>query len=114
MANININFKYLCSNCHRGKEGPHMSKEVDLKYKKELQDKLFYIFNEKEFFTESEIKQKLDISSSEFRRICKGITRHKEGYVREDIISKCMGGNLYLEDWEKEINALIKDISLVY
>ncbi|WP_242971107.1 HNH endonuclease [Clostridium botulinum] len=26
IANININFKYICPNCHRGDNGPHMNK----------------------------------------------------------------------------------------
>ena len=41
---IKLNYKYLCPQHHRGKSGPHHSKEVDLKYKLELQNKLFFIY----------------------------------------------------------------------
>lgn len=50
MANIKINFKYLCPEHHRGNDSPHMSKEVDFKYKYELQTKLFVLFS-KPYYT---------------------------------------------------------------
>ncbi|MEW8956167.1 HNH endonuclease, partial [Clostridium sp.] len=69
LSNVKINFKYLCSKCHRGKKGPHFSKEVDFKFKRELQDQLYNIFKDKRYYKEEEIKYILDISSSEALRI---------------------------------------------
>lgn len=113
MANVSINFKYLCENCHRGKNGPHMNSDVDLKYKREMQNELFYIFDHKQYFNEEEIKKKLDISASEFIRMFKGLKRYKEGYLREDIVKLCMGGNLYMDDTEKELLDLMRQVSVV-
>ena len=33
---IEINYKYLCNEHHRGKNGPHHSIEIDLKYKLDI------------------------------------------------------------------------------
>lgn len=38
---IELNYKYLCPSHHRGKYGPHQSKEVDYRYKLDLQNKLY-------------------------------------------------------------------------
>ncbi|MBU5592873.1 hypothetical protein KQI89_14055 [Clostridium sp. MSJ-4] len=107
MANIAINFKYLCDNCHRGKNGPHMNNDINLRYKRELQDNLFNIFKEKDYFNEEDIKEKLSISTSEVIRLCRKLKRYKEGYKVEDIVKLCMGNKLYMESWEKEIYDLI-------
>lgn len=94
MANIKINFKYLCSEDHRGNNGPHMNKNVDFKYKYELQTKLFEMFN-KPYYTEKEIKDLLETTSSEVRKIVKKLKLYKEGYERVDLVARLMGGRIY-------------------
>lgn len=113
LSNIPINFKYLCSNCHRGKNGPHMNRHTDIKYKKQLQQNLFQIFESKAYYSEAEIIKKLDISSSEISRMFKGLRRYKEGYKKEDIVALFMGGTLYIDEHEKEILDLIKELNII-
>lgn len=95
MANIKINFKYLCGDCHRGNNGPHRNKKENLKYKLELQKNLFELFGDKEYYTEKEIQEKLWTTSSEARKITKKLMWYKEGYRGLDIVIRCMGGMLY-------------------
>ncbi|WML35369.1 hypothetical protein [Clostridium sp. OS1-26] len=94
MANIKINFMYLCPDHHRGNDSPHMNKEIDFKYKYELQTKLFGMFN-KPYYTEKEIKDLLETTSSEVRKIVKKLKLYKEGYERVDLVARLMGGRIY-------------------
>lgn len=94
MTNVKINIKYLCPEHHRGNNSPHMDRKIDIKYKLELQKKLFEIFS-KPFYSEKEIQKALDISEGETRTIVKLLKRYKEGYERTDIVIRCMGGRLY-------------------
>lgn len=95
MSNLKVNFKFLCPDHHRGKHGPHMNKNMDNKYKLELQAKLFNLFEDKEYWTEKEIKDKLDCTSSEVKKITKKLMIHKEGYKKIDLILRLMGNRLY-------------------
>lgn len=94
MANIKLNFMYLCPEHHRGNESPHMDKEIDFKYKYEMQEKLFQLFDKK-YFTEKEIKELLETTSTEVKKITKKLPLYKEGYERLDIVIRLMGGRLY-------------------
>lgn len=96
MVNVKINTRDLCNVHHRGNEGPHLNRKTDLKYKLELQKKLFEIFS-KPFYTEKEIQEILDISESETKSIVKTLIRHKEGYERTGLVIRCMGDRLYAE-----------------
>ncbi len=95
MSNIEINFKFLCPEHHRGNHGPHMNREIDLKYKLELQGKLENLFQDKEYWTEKEIKEKLNCSNNEVRNITKRLMIHKEGYKKLDLVLRLMGNRLY-------------------
>lgn len=103
LSNIKINFKYLCPRCHKGKNGPHCNYDVNLRFKRELRTTLQNIFNDKNYYTEKELKEILNISSSEVLRIFKSLRKYKEGYKKSDIILRLMGGNLYLNDYEMDI-----------
>jgi hypothetical protein len=96
MVNVEINKKPLCLEHHRGNNSPHMDKKIDVKYKLELQNKLFKIFP-KSFYTENEIQEVLNISETETRAIVKTMRRYKEGFERLDIVIRCMGGKLYVK-----------------
>ena len=95
MAKIKINLMYLCNEHHRGNNSPHRNKKIDIKYKLELQKKLFEMFNDKDYYTEKEIQEKLWTTSSEVRKITKKLMLYKEGYKSLDIVIRCMGGMLY-------------------
>lgn len=108
---IELNYKYLCPKHHRGKNGPHHSKEVDLKYKLELQNKLFSILK-KEYYSFKEIASELNIPKNTLKRITKNLKIYKEGYRKIDIITQIMGGQLYSEDMivNLTLEKLIKNI----
>jgi len=110
MTNIKVNHKYLCSQCHRGKDGPHNNKEVDRYYKKQLQEELFLMFKEKDFYNKDDVKRILDISISETIRILKPLKKYKEGFDKKDIIKRLMGGRMYYVKEELEIIDLIEQL----
>ena len=99
---IEINYKYLCNEHHRGKNGPHHSSEIDLKYKLELQKDLLKLLN-KNFYTIKELSNTLNFSLNVAKRITKDLRLYKEGYKKEDIILYLMGGTLYTEEMIENI-----------
>lgn len=67
---IELNYKYLCEEHHRGKNGPHHSIETDIKYKIELQNNLYEIL-QKPFYSLKEIGTLLNVSLNVLKRITK-------------------------------------------
>ena len=108
---IDLNYKYLCPKHHRGKKGPHHCKEVDIRYKIELQEKLFYILR-KEYYSSKSLCSLLGIPKNTLKRMKKDLKLYKEGYKKTDIILKIMGGKFYSEEMlvnitlEKLINSI--------
>ena len=87
------NLVYLCRECHY--EIHHKSGKLDLKMKLRFQN---YLESQwlKNSLTYDEIKETLDITDSNMRRLLKTCITDKEGkYKREDVIRTCMGGKLY-------------------
>lgn len=100
-----LNYKYLCAFHHRGKNGPHNCAETDLKYKLQLQDKLYELLP-KSHYTAKELLIILKLPNSSLKRLLKDLKLYKEGYCKDDIIKNLMGGKIYshslLEDIELE------------
>lgn len=94
MINVDINFMYLCNEHHRGNNSPHRNRSIDLKYKKQLQDKLFGTFK-KQFITVEQLVEKLKITETNAYKIVKTLIIKKEGYDRIEVIRVLMGGKLY-------------------
>ncbi|WP_035795169.1 hypothetical protein [Clostridium akagii] len=95
MINAKINYKYLCGEHHRtGKEAPHNNRQVDIKYKLELQKKLFQMFSNN-YYHKTEIAELLEIKPKEVDQFAKTLMWYSEGYKSLDIVIKCMGGGLY-------------------
>ncbi|SFC42260.1 HNH endonuclease signature motif containing protein [Clostridium uliginosum] len=94
---IKLNYKYLCEYHHRGKHGPHHCTEIDIGYKLELQNKLFYLL-QKNYYTFKELMAILELSSNQLKRIIKKLKLYKEGYKKLDVIVAIMGGKLYSEE----------------
>lgn len=94
MTNIKLNIKTLCIEHHKGSKGAHGNRAVDLKYKLELQEKLILLFD-KDFYSEKEIKEKLETNLIEVRKITKKMMLYKEGYEKEELIRRLMGGRIY-------------------
>jgi 5-methylcytosine-specific restriction endonuclease McrA len=63
-----LNFKYLCSEHHRGKNGPHKSRKIDLEYKLELQNKLEKLLY-KEFYTLDELVKLIQINKGMLKKL---------------------------------------------
>ncbi|AQR88658.1 HNH endonuclease [Clostridium saccharobutylicum] len=94
---IQLNYKYLCPYHHRGKYGPHHCKEVDLRYKLDLQNKLFDILK-KDYYSFKELALQLNIPKNTLKRITKNLKLYKEGYKKSDVIFKIMGEKFYSEE----------------
>lgn len=94
MANVPVNFMYLCSTHHRGVNSPHLNREIDLEYKQQLQTKLINLFH-KEYYNIHQIRTLLGISKGEAEKITNKLMIYKEGYKSEDIIKKMLGGRMY-------------------
>lgn len=107
---IELNYKYLCPSHHRGKYGPHQSKEVDLRYKLDLQNKLYYIL-QKDYYSFKELALELDIPKNTLKRMTKNLKLYKEGYKKSEVILKIMGGHFYSEEMivNLTLNKLIED-----
>ncbi|MFD3156452.1 HNH endonuclease [Haloimpatiens sp. FM7330] len=91
-----LNYIYLCSEHHRGKEGPHKNRKIDIKYKVNLQNKLINILK-KDYYTMEEIMEILKINPRQAKMITKDFSRCREGYKRKDIIKRLMGRRFYHE-----------------
>ena len=110
---IELNYKYLCPYHHRGKYGPHHSKEIDLRYKIDLQNKLYEILT-KDYYYFKELSQILNIQNNTLKRITKDLKLYKEGYKKSDIIFKIMGNKFYTEEMlvNLTLDNLIKNMHL--
>lgn len=110
---IELNYKYLCPYHHRGKYGPHHSKEIDLRYKIDLQNKLYEILT-KDYYYFRELSQILNIPNNTLKRITKDLKLYKEGYKKSDIIFKIMGNKFYTEEMlvNLTLDNLIKNMHL--
>ena len=91
---IKLNYKYLCNYHHRGKIGPHHCIETDLKYKLEMQEKLFNLLP-KDYYTAKELYGLLEITTSSLKKLVKNLKLYKEGYCKNEIIKRLMGGKIY-------------------
>ena len=91
-----LNYKYLTSEAHRGLNGPHRNRKTDLKYKRELQQKLEKVLD-KEFYTVEELIELLGLKEQQAHKAFKKIPKNPGmGMKREDVLRRLMGGKLYL------------------
>ncbi|GKX65619.1 hypothetical protein [Inconstantimicrobium mannanitabidum] len=97
LENCKRNHIYLCRKHHRDhKTGVHFNKALDHKLKLEFQNYLEAVFD-KEYLTEEDIRQGLEISIQNVRRLLKTVEYSSKGYERLEIIKACLGGKLILE-----------------
>lgn len=90
-----LNFKDLCAVDHKGKKSPHMDRRIDLKYKRELQEKLFNIFVDVEYSI-PEISEVIGCKQKDVERRFKEAMPNLRGcYDRETVVRVLMGGRLY-------------------
>ena len=92
---IDLNYKYLCSEHHNmGNRSPHMSREIDVGYKIELQRKFYKLFHEARY-TIGEIAELLGCQQKTLEKRFKAVPNHAGMYEKEDVIRALMGGKLY-------------------
>lgn len=97
-----INIIPLCYEHHEGMYGVHgtYGEEVDLKYKIELQDKLFEEIPLDPSF--EQVQNIIKIKDKEMFRLLKTVRvlyiDDKIRYSKEDVIRSIMGGKLYYEE----------------
>lgn len=91
---FDLNYKELCFEDHKGNKGPHNCRKVDLKYKVELQRKLESLLD-KEYYTEDEVRKLLGLNKKQADMIFKRFKVYSEGYKKDEIIRRLMGGRNY-------------------
>lgn len=92
---IELNYKYLCAEHHNmGNSSPHMSREIDVGYKIELQRKFYKLFHEARY-TIGEIAELLGCQQKILEKRFKAVPNHAGMYEKEDVIRALMGGKLY-------------------
>lgn len=99
LENCELNFIYLCGNCHRGTNGVHGKNghKLDQKFKLMFQNKL-EIFFSKTYLDAGEIKKVLQIKDKQLNSLVKTLILQNGKYSKEDVIRACMGGRIILED----------------
>lgn len=90
-----LNYIDLSPVAHRGQRGPHMNKEVDLIYKRELESNLRRLLDKERYF-EEEVIQLIGLDSKQAYKAFKRVARTSEGMHKEDIIQRLLGGRFYL------------------
>lgn len=88
-----LNIKRLTPEQHRGKNGPHMNRETDLKYKRELQEKLYELLPD-EYYTYQELRKIIGLKKSQEKHF-KAVPKKAGVMKKEDVIRRLMGGRLY-------------------
>lgn len=89
-----LNYVYLTTEEHKGNEGPHLSREKDLQLKRELQARLQSKLT-KDYYSTNELEKVLNLKRGQAKLICRKFTYYPEGYARDEIIRRLMGGKLY-------------------
>ena len=90
-----LNYKDLSSEDHRGDFGPHKCREVDLIYKKELEEELRQLLVDERYLLD-EMIQLLGLNNKQAQKAFKRVSQTIEGIEKEDIIFRLMGGRFYL------------------
>lgn len=97
-----LNFRYLCTEHHRGVNGPHKNRRLDLEYKLDMQKKLEAILVN-ESYTIDELVHILNINKGVIIRLFKNYKISDKGFRKVDIIFRLMGRNKYNEEMLLEL-----------
>ena len=96
LVHCHLNIIYLCPLHHRSERGVHgkYGNELNRKLKLDFQNKLEMLFD-KEWLTEEEVNEVLQISEKSLKRLLKTLKKEKGIYYhRDSVILACMGGKL--------------------
>ncbi len=89
-----LNYVYLISEEHRGNQGPHLNKKIDLSYKRIMQAKLENILTHK-YYTIEELIEILGLKEKQAYKAFKKLNAAR-GIKRDDAIFRLMGNKVYL------------------
>lgn len=94
--NIEMNYLHLCPEHHNmSSNSIHRNREMDLKFKRELQERYFKLFCEDKYNIK-QIARLLNTTTAHIEKNFKKVQADPDGYIaKEDIIRKLMGGKLY-------------------
>ncbi|KHD35647.1 hypothetical protein NL50_12915 [Clostridium acetobutylicum] len=92
-----LNYVYLCDEHHRGINGPHKDRKVDLQYKLKMQKSLESILTN-EYYKIKDLIKLLQINQRQAKIMTRNFKLYKEGYRKRDIIKRIMGGTFYYSD----------------
>ena len=90
-----LNYKYLTAEEHRGNKSPHMNREIDLQYKRELEEDLRLILIAR-YYSLDELIQILSLKPNEAYKAFKQVRDTGFGMDKEDIIFRLLGGKFYI------------------
>ncbi|MCR3760124.1 HNH endonuclease [Clostridium felsineum] len=96
-----LNYVYLCDEHHRGINGPHKNRKVDLYYKLQMQKQLCSILTN-EYYKIKDLIKLLQINQRQAKIMTRNFKLYKEGYSKKDIIKRIMGGAFYYKDMLKD------------
>ena len=90
-----LNLIELSMEEHEGDKGPHRNRKRDLELKMMLQEKLFELFPEDEFFNIEQISEELGRTSRYFGKHFKAVPMVGGLYPGREIVKRLMGGKFY-------------------
>ncbi|WP_373898540.1 HNH endonuclease [Haloimpatiens sp. FM7315] len=112
-----FNYIYLCPKHHRGKNGPHKNRKIDIEYKLNMQRKLLSLLG-KDFYDLNELKSILSINPKQAKSLVSKINKRKDGYSKEAVVKNLMGGKFYysfmLDDNYNDSFNIIDEEILIY
>ncbi len=80
---------------HEGDKGPHKCRKRDLELKTQLQERLFELFPETEYFSIETISSKLGRTSRYFGKYFKKVPNIAGMYSGYETVKRLMGGRFY-------------------
>lgn len=90
-----LNFIYLSSEDHRGKYGPHMTRSIDLQYKKRLEHNLRLTLK-KETYTVAELISMLELKPKQAYKAFRQVKGSNGKMNKEDVVFKLLGERYYI------------------
>lgn len=85
---------YLSCDCHKNNKGPHLCKEKDSEYKRELQVNLRIKLTQ-EYYTPEKLCEVIGTIPEQLKKAFKTLHQYEEGYLMQDVVKRLMGGKLY-------------------
>lgn len=95
---LEYNLIELDADFHKGKDGPHLNRQTDLKLKRKLQEKYFSLFSKEKYALEEILIIAKPMNNKSKDKLEKRLLKEANylgEYERERIVRVLMGGRLY-------------------